>query len=623
MDYAKLGFRAGLEIHQQLATHKLFCKCPSQLTEEYSSIFERILRPVQSELGEIDRAAVEEAKRGKKFVYLASPSSCLVEADEEPPHAANDEAIDIALTIALMLKADVVDEIHFMRKIVIDGSNTTGFQRTALIAVNGKVDDVAIETICLEEDAARKIGEEGKKVKYALDRLGIPLIEIATAPTITSPDKARKVAEKIGLILRATKKVKRGIGTIRQDVNVSIKGGNRVEIKGVQELNDIPKILENEVKRQIELIEVMKELKKRGVNEEMIERAKMEDVSDVFINTECKFIKKALKRKGVAIALKLEGFSGIIRGLKYKEHRLGKEFAMHAKKRGGGIVHSDELPNYGISSDEVEAVKKKLGCRQQDAFILSVGEKRIAERCLEAVIERAKQALHGVPKEVRRALQDGLTEYMRPMPTAARMYPETDVPPIRVDRGKLEQLRKKLPEYPEKKVRRMAKQYGISMEEARQLVYSGRDDIFEEFARKYAGYERVVARILLHVVAEAVKQGFDESIVVEKMPSALDGLRKDLFAKEAIEDIILNLVENPENTLEDAMKECGIEKMGEEEIRQMIRKIVEERMDFVKERGERAISPLMGVVMKELRGKVDGATVNKILKEEIEKALGQ
>jgi len=212
---------------------------------------------------------------------------------------------------------------------------------------------------------------------------------------------------------------------------------------------------------------------------------------------------------------------------------------------------------------------------------------------------------------------------MRPMPTAARMYSETDVPPIRVDRRKLEELRKKLPEYPEKKVRRMAKQYGISMEEAKQLVYSGRDDIFEEFARKYAGYERVVARILLHVVAEAVKQGFEEAIVVEKMPSALDGLRKGLFAKEAIEDIILNLVENPENTLEDAMKECGIEKMDEEEIRQMIRKIVEERMDFVKERGERAVSPLMGVVMKELRGKVDGATVNKILKEEIEKALGQ
>lgn len=623
MDYAKLGFRAGLEIHQQLATHKLFCKCPSQLTEEYSSIFERTLRSVQSELGEIDRAAVEEGKRGKKFVYFASSSSCLVEADEEPPHAANDEAVDIALTIALMLKADIVDEIHFMRKIVIDGSNTTGFQRTALIAVNGKVDDVAIETICLEEDAARKMGEEGKKVKYALDRLGIPLIEIATAPTITSPEKARRVAEKIGLILRATKKVKRGIGTIRQDVNVSIKGGNRVEIKGVQELNDIPKILENEVKRQIELIEVMKELKKRGVNEGIIEKAKIEDVSDVFRNTECKFIKKALKENSVVLALKLDGFSGVIGGIKYKEHRLGREFAMHAKKRGGGIVHSDELPNYGISSNEVEAVKKKLGCRQRDAFILSVGEKKIAEKCLEAVIERAKQALHGVPKEVRRALPDGLTEYMRPMPTAARMYPETDVPPIRVSKRKIEQLRKKLPEYPEKKVGRMAKQYGISMEEAKQLVYSGRDDIFEEFARKYVGYERVVARILLHVVAEAIKQGFDEATVIEKMPSVLNGLRKGLFAKEAVENLILHLVKNPENTLEDAMRECGIKRMGEEEIRQMIRKIVEERMDFVRERGERAISPLMGVVMKELRGKVDGAMVNKILREEVKKALGQ
>ncbi len=623
MDYAKLGFRAGLEIHQQLATHKLFCKCPSELTEDYSSVFERTLRPVQSELGEIDRAALEEARRGKKFVYLASSSSCLVEADEEPPHAANEEAVDVALMIALMMKADVVDEIHFMRKIVIDGSNTTGFQRTALIAVNGRVDDVAIETICLEEDAARKVKEEGKKVVYALDRLGIPLIEIATAPTIPSPDKAKEVAEKIGLILRATKKVKRGIGTIRQDLNVSIKEGNRVEIKGVQELRDIPKILENEVKRQIELIEVKKELERRRIKGETIEKAKIEDVGEIFKNTSCKFIKKALKNGASVLAVKLEGFSGVIGGIKYREHRLGKEFAMHAKKRGGGILHSDELPNYGISDREVEDVRKKLGCRKQDAFVISVGEKNVASRCLEAVIERAKQAFGGVPKEVRRALPDGFTEYMRPMPTAARMYPETDVPPIKVGKRKVERLRKKLPEYPEERIKRIAASHGLSMEEARQLVYSGRDDIFEDYTLRYKGYERVIARILLHVTAEAIKQGFEEEMVIEKMPAVLDGLKKGLFAKEAIEPLLIHLISNPQDSIEDAMKKCGIERIGEEEIREMIRKIVEERKDFVKARGEKAISPLMGVVMKELRGKVDGAIVSRILREEVKKVLHQ
>ncbi len=620
MDYEKLGFRAGLEIHQQLATHKLFCNCPSELKEEYISTFERILRPTQSEFGEIDKAALEEARRGKKFVYFASSSSCLVEADEEPPHAANEEAIDVALTVALLLNADIVDEIHFMRKIVIDGSNTTGFQRTALIALNGRIDDIGIETICLEEDAARKIGEDGKKVKYALDRLGIPLVEIATAPDIKSPEQAKEIAEKIGLILRATKKVKRGIGTIRQDLNVSIKEGNRVEIKGVQELKDIPKILENEVKRQIELIEVKKELIKRGVEKKDLEKIKIEDVSKIFENTSCKFIRKALK-EGVVFAIKLPSFKGVMGGIKYKEHRLGRELAMYAKMEGGGIVHSDELPNYGISKKEVEEVKKALGCNKNDAFILSVGKEKIVRKCLKAVLERAKEALKGVPREVRRALPDGMTEYMRPMSGAARMYPETDVPPIRISKQKIEKLKKQLPEYPEEKIERMVKQYKLSKEEARQLVYSGRDDLFEKFAIEYEGYEKVIARILLNVMAEIEREGYDSSIVIKKMENVLEGLKKKLFAKEAVETLLLFFAQHPEANLQEAMEKCGLKKISDKEIRNIIRNIVKEKLDFVKEKREKAISPLMGIAMKELRGKADGALVNKILREEIERVL--
>ncbi|MEM2508896.1 MAG: Glu-tRNA(Gln) amidotransferase GatDE subunit E, partial [Candidatus Thermoplasmatota archaeon] len=212
MDYKSIGFKAGLEIHQQIDTHKLFCSCPSELSENFEGNFSRRLKATKSEIGKLDRAAIEEEKRGRKFIYHISPSSCLVEADEEPPHEVNPHAIDFAIAIALLFGAHIFDEIHFMRKVVIDGSNTTGFQRTALIAIDGKIDDVAIETICIEEDAARKIEENEKEVKYSLDRLGIPLIEIATSPTISSPLKAREIAEKIGLILRATKKVKRGIG---------------------------------------------------------------------------------------------------------------------------------------------------------------------------------------------------------------------------------------------------------------------------------------------------------------------------------------------------------------------------------------------------------------------------
>ncbi|HDS59720.1 MAG TPA: Glu-tRNA(Gln) amidotransferase subunit GatE, partial [Thermoplasmatales archaeon] len=285
MDYAALGFKAGLEIHQQLDTHKLFCACPSVITENVDYTFERELRPTGSELGEVDRAALAEARRQRRFVYRASrAATCLVEADEEPPHAANAEGLEVCLTVATLLGSRVVDEIQFMRKIVIDGSATSGFQRTALVALGGKVDSIGIQTICLEEDAARLLEEREGTVYYGLDRLGIPLIEIVTAPDITSPQEAEEVALRIGRLLRATKKVKRGLGTIRQDLNVSISAGNRVEIKGVQDLRSIPSILEKEVERQLELAAVAEELQNRVSDRDLAGQGSRE-VTDLFVDT--------------------------------------------------------------------------------------------------------------------------------------------------------------------------------------------------------------------------------------------------------------------------------------------------------------------------------------------------
>src|SRR5207244_9650315 len=231
-----LGLRAGLGVHQQPATHKLSGEDGSALRDTADGQrFRRRLRPTQSERGEVDAAALEEAKRRLTFVYEATPNSCLVEADEEPPHPPNPEALDIALEIALLLDADPVNEVDFMRKIVIDGSNTAGFQRSGLVALDGRLEvngkRIGVPTTLLEEDAARKLGESEAEVVYRLDRLGIPLVEIATTPNIETPEEAREVALAFGSLLRATRKVKRGIGTIREDVNVSIEGGARIEIK--------------------------------------------------------------------------------------------------------------------------------------------------------------------------------------------------------------------------------------------------------------------------------------------------------------------------------------------------------------------------------------------------------
>ena len=236
--------KAGLEVHQQLATGKLFCDCPSELSETVRGSFTRRLRPASGENRAVDAATAFQAARGLLFRYEIAETSCLVEADEEPPHPLNPAALDAALTVALLVDARVVDEIEVMRKIVVDGSNTAGFQRTALIAVDGHLDlrgkRYSIASICLEEDAARKVRESAGELTYRLDRLGIPLIEVATGPEIASGAQAREVAEEIGALVRATRRARRGIGTIREDVNVSTEGGGRIEVKGVQDLWKIP-----------------------------------------------------------------------------------------------------------------------------------------------------------------------------------------------------------------------------------------------------------------------------------------------------------------------------------------------------------------------------------------------
>ncbi|MCJ2519612.1 MAG: Glu-tRNA(Gln) amidotransferase subunit GatE, partial [Candidatus Thermoplasmatota archaeon] len=400
-----IPIKVGLEIHQPLATHKLFCNCESRLVDEVKEEFVRRLRPTQSELGEVDRAALEEAAKGLAFTYQTTESSCLVEADEEPPHEANRDAIETVLKVALMLGAEPVNEIHFMRKIVIDGSNTTGFQRSALVALNGSLQidgkKIGVPTICLEEDAARLVDRKGQDVLYRLDRLGIPLIEIATTPAIDSPEMAREVALKIGRLLRATREVLRGLGTIREDINVSVEGGARVEIKGVQDLRMISTYVSGEVERQTRLLEARDVLQGRGVGSL---EDKPGDLTTLLRATESKVLQRALRSGGAIMGLRLRGFRGLLAG------NLGPELAAQAAVAGvGGVVHSDELPAYGITQKEVAAIGADLDCKRDDAFVLLAHDISLAQEAMERVKSRAAEALRGVPEETRDAKPDGST----------------------------------------------------------------------------------------------------------------------------------------------------------------------------------------------------------------------
>ena len=454
MDYNELGLKMGLEIHQQLnSEHKLFCPCKTELIDDdYSELVQRKLRPTQSELGEIDRAALQESLRGLNFKYENfEKHTCLVENDDEPPHSLNEEALDICITIACLMNMHIVDEFHTMRKQVIDGSNTGGFQRTGMVATDGYLDTpygrVVIESLGLEEDAARRIETKNGFTEFRLDRLGIPLAEITTDPSMHDPAQVREVAYMLGQILRSTN-VKRGLGTIRQDLNISIAEGARVEIKGVQDLDLMSEIVEREVQRQLVLIDIKKELINR--NAEVLEE--IHDLDELFEDTESKILKSAETIKAVV----LKGYNGLIGREVQPGRRFGTEIASYAKKRGvSGIFHSDELPAYGITQDEVDKVSEFLNIGEDDAFIIVAHDEDIAVSALEEVKRRANLGLEGVVEETRKALDDGNTEYMRPLPTANRMYLETDIPLFKITSDRVEPIANNLPELPDVKQARI------------------------------------------------------------------------------------------------------------------------------------------------------------------------
>ncbi|MCJ7634181.1 Glu-tRNA(Gln) amidotransferase subunit GatE, partial [Candidatus Bathyarchaeota archaeon] len=344
----------------------------------------------------------------------------------------NQEALKIALTVAFLIKASPVNETHVMRKVVIDGSTPFGFQRTAIVALNGEVlvraKKIPIQTVCLEEDACRKTGEQGVNINYRLDRLGAPLIEVVTVPVITSPEEAEEVALTLGQILRATGMVKRGIGTIRQDLNISIRGGALSEIKGVQELELVSKVIAFEIQRQLTLLEIRDKLAERDMNAEDL-RVNIQDVTEIFKESRCRVITAALQNGGRVMAVVIPKLSGILGIELMPGVRFGTELSDYAKFWGGveGIFHSDELPSHGITEEEVGALKRHLKTMHNDAVIIVAAREENGPDALKAVVDRVKLAIIGVPTETRSADIDGSTHYSRPRPGAARMYPETDV----------------------------------------------------------------------------------------------------------------------------------------------------------------------------------------------------
>ncbi|WP_449463257.1 hypothetical protein PQ610_02760 [Tardisphaera miroshnichenkoae] len=571
IDWKAVGLKVGIEIHQQLETGKLFCGCSSDMKVE-REIMEVVRKqhPVPSELGYYDVSATYEELRDRRFHYsVVAGESCLVELDEEPPHGINRDALEAALLIAHYFHSWVFDEFHVMRKTITDGSNTGAFQRTIMISKGGYIDSatvdgelrVSLEGINLEEDAANILWKKDGDVGYGLSRLGIPLVEIGTDVIEASPEAVAEVAKGIGLTLRATGKVKRGLGTIRQDINVSVRGGKRVEIKGAQDLRSMPAVIEGEARRQLDLIELSKAGLAHGV-----------------------------KRNGATI--RIEG------GARYLSHPLGS-----------GTLEQEikDMETVFILSLSVE--------REGDDAIIKLGEG--TERKYSLVEERMKEILSGPSEETRAVVSGARTIYTRPLPGGARMYPETDVPPL--SRPSLDFGPIPPPYYVV--VNELRQRFSLDQSSAEELYVSPLRFVAEKALKETHLSPAYIASVLMGTLKSLEREGVQVSLLSDWQLLSVLKLVDGGYPKEAVEGLLKLVSERGPSDEEQLRALADSLTAGGVDLQKIIGEVMARDAELIRSKGMGAYGAVMGDVMKSVRGKVDGKKVSEEVRRALEKAL--
>lgn len=455
-DYDRIGFMSGLEVHQQLLTsRKLFCRCPAgkfNSHDDFDAEIIRHMRPTLSELGEYDGTALMEFKTRKNIVYrIKNETACTYEIDDTPPFAMDSKALDIALEISILNKMNIVGEVHITRKQYLDGSIPTGFQRTAIIGVGGKIQlkkkTVRLIQLSIEEDSCREISDVGHLRIYKTDRLGMPLIETVTHADFKNPDEVKEGADYIRFLNRSTGKVRTGIGSTRADVNVSCKGGTRVEIKGVAHTSWMPELTHNESFRQFALLHIIELLKEkiRDIQQWKLTSIKLDP--DEF-NFSYVPLQNTKTNKHEIIAIRLPGFKEVLSHFTQPKQMFADEISTRLKViaciEKPNMIHSENLQKL-ITDKESEKIFKALSCTNDDAWIVLWGPKEDIPTAIETVDERCRMAFKGIPNETRKALSDGTSIFERVLPGADRMYPDTDSAPIPLKDENIEEIRKQIP----------------------------------------------------------------------------------------------------------------------------------------------------------------------------------
>ncbi len=603
----------GLEIHQQLDTKtKLFCHCPTTMHNEAPRFaFSRYLFPVTGEMGRQDPAAHYEFQKRQRYVYQVYSNNCLVEMDEEPPQPLNTNALFYAVQAALLMGSSVPDEIQIMRKTVVDGSNTTGFQRTCLVGLHGSIEangsTVPIETINIEEDACGLHERKSDKAVYDLNRLGIPLLEVGTAPVLKSGAECKAAALEIGQLLRALP-VKRGLGTIRQDVNISLPTGARVEIKGFQDVKRIDELVDNEIERQEQLIAIRDQLQQHNITELSIEEY---DVSHIFLYCDHELL-RTIAESGVIKAYVVPGLCGYMKKQLCGDKTLATELTEYLRPFGiHGFIHSDEdLAAYGVVK-EWQQVKRTVTAGNNDLIMLIALDAGSEESDLQSFFERVASLPQRVPEETRRAERDATTSYLRPLPGSARLYPETDVAPVQITGSLKQRAYETLPETPQERYQRLKTEIGGEL--AQQLMDSPHYDTYARLKERHDPH--LVANVLTNVLGKVAQEGvLVEHIAVETLDALLTMYENNSIAKSAFSYILQHFPSSA--SVETVVKREGLYKASAEEIRTVVQEQLRQigEVDNVKA----VVGQTTGGVMQTLAGRVDGDEVKDLVQSILE-----
>ncbi len=610
--YKKIGFLCGLEIHQRLLTkQKLFCSCNAQISEDkLISSISRFQRAVSGESGNIDKSAKAEEVKNKKFTYtLYKDHSCLVDIDEEPPHQINKLALQLGIGFAEELNMKIFDELQIMRKVIVDGSDPSAFQRTILIGYNGflNIQDfkIKIPSISLEEESSKIISSSKKfETIYDVSRLGIPLIEISTDFHIPTPLMVKQIALYIGKLLRVSGFVQRGIGSIRQDINVSIKGGARVEIKGFQEISTIEKFIENEILRQQKLIEIKDKLNQVNASIDQVK-----DLTHLFKNTNVNIIKNQDNENKSIFGIGLVNFRGIIGFEINPNRRLGSEISDYAKIGGiNGLIHSDEdLKKYNFNDIEIKNILNELNLSNNDAFILIAGEKEKVLNAINFIIQRLKYTFIGIPEETRVALNTNLftTKYLRPIPGSARMYPETDLKTIILTKAMLKESSALILNVDEEE--NLLNSQLNNKELAKQLLVSSKYCLYKLIINKISIDPNIVANILIQKFTELKRKGFNiEKITEHQLIEIFDFYNKNKITKQAIEELLKEITKNNEIEINKIIEKKVLYKITNIALIEIVKQItIKTKMNDK--------NKLRNLIMTKYRLNIDGSELNKLL----------